>query len=144
MKILLLLPCFFLVCCASGPAITRRTTTKVPKDDSVAQVVTATTHVTTGYALAGKVEGVVVDIVTMEGDQIRGTIASIDGGTSWIGRLVEWWGLNKVTGTLMPATLKGTEDVTAVKLGAQNADVQKAGFKHAEKMAEIATEAPLP
>lgn len=141
MKILLLL-CLFLVSCASGPAITRRTTTKTSKDPTVANVVTKTTHVTTGYALAGVVEGVVVDMVTAEGDQIRGTIAKIDGGTSWIGRLIEWWGLNKVTGTMMPATLKGTEDVTATTLGAQEVQKNKDTLNAANKAAEIALKKP--
>lgn len=114
----------------------------MPKDPTVANVVTSTTHVTTGYALAGKVEGVAVDMVTFEGDQIRGTIASIDGGTGWIGRLVEWWGLNKVTGTMMPATLKGTEDVTATTLGAQSVQKNKDTLDAANAAAEIALKKP--
>lgn len=134
---ILSLLCLPMMSCVMGPSVTEITTT------DTSGVTKTTYHAGTGGAIAARRTGVMVDMVTSRGDQIRYTVEEED-SASLLETVANWWGINKGLKIAQPATLKGTEDVTATKLGAQQLEGQKAGFQHAEKMAEIAKETPLP
>lgn len=116
MKALILLP-FLLAACSGGASITR--TAK------------GGYHATSGYTLLAKRENVVAEVVTREGDTIRYSTSS-ENSTEVPNTFLGWWGSVKIAKALLPATLKGTEDVTATTLGAQ--DVEKTKILSDEKI----------
>lgn len=118
MKALLLLP-LVVVSCTGGASVTR--TAK------------GGYHATSGYTLLAKRQNVLAEVTTKEGDTIRYS-STDENSTEVPNTFLGWWGANKIAGTLLPATLKGTEDVTATKLGAQ--EVEKTAIQ-AEKEVEI-------
>ena len=79
-------------------------------------------HATSGYTLLAKRQNVVAEVVTREGDTIRYSTTE-ENSTEVPNTYIGWWGAAKIMKIQQPAVLKGTEDVTATKLGAQ--DVEK-------------------
>lgn len=97
---LLLLP---MVSCVMGPSVTERSVVKNGE-------VTATTyHAGTGGSILGRRKGVIVDMVTARGDQIRYTAEEED-SVSWLEKWIDWKGINKGLEIAAPSVLKGTKD----------------------------------
>lgn len=116
MKALLLLP-LVLASCAGGASVTR--TAK------------GGYHATSGYTLLARRQNVIAEVSTKEGDVIRYSTVD-ENSTEVANTFLGWWGSAKIAKTLLPATLKGTEDVTATTLGAQ--EVEKTKILSQEKV----------
>lgn len=96
-------------------------------------------HATSGYALLAKRENVVAEVVTREGDTIRYSTTSED-GTEVPMSLIRWKYSWKMLQSQQPAIVKGTEDVTATKLGAQDVEKAKIAADKEIKLGEQALE----
>lgn len=109
---------FLLSSCSLGPMVVR-----TPKGGYIA---------TAGGTLAAKRENVVAEVVTREGDTIRYSTTNED-STEVPTSLIRWKFGVKLAKVQSRAIEKGTEDVTATKLGEQS--VQKADIAAKKEVA---------